>query len=89
MPSPITKVNGEAVQTFMAKLAELGFLQDLDGLYNNLMYEKAFDAQSPSHRYTGYFALAGRYGYFYPGANTTLEFENGVISTVRLRITPR
>ncbi|KAL2071204.1 hypothetical protein VTL71DRAFT_12439 [Oculimacula yallundae] len=82
MPSAVKKVNGEEVQSFMAKLAQLGFLQDLDGLYNNLMYEMAFDAQSPNYRYAGYFALAGRYGYFYPGSNTTLEFENGTISTV-------
>ncbi|CZS88174.1 uncharacterized protein RCO7_01140 [Rhynchosporium graminicola] len=82
MPSALSKVNGEAVQEFMAKLAQLGFLQDLDGLYNNLMYEMAFDAQSPTYRYMGYFALTGRYGYFYPGASTTLEFENGTTSTV-------
>ncbi|KAH7399875.1 hypothetical protein BKA64DRAFT_733306 [Cadophora sp. MPI-SDFR-AT-0126] len=82
MPSPITKVNGEDVEVFMEKLAQLGFLQDKDGLYNNLMYEMAFDAQSPNYRYTGYFALAGRYGYFYPGANTTVEFEDGLVSTI-------
>ena len=82
MPSPITKVNGEDVDVFMTKLADLGYLQDKDGLYNNLMYEMAFDAQSPNYRYTGYFALAGRYGYFYPGSNTTIEFEDGLISTI-------
>ncbi|PVH89189.1 hypothetical protein DL98DRAFT_614302 [Cadophora sp. DSE1049] len=82
MPSPVTKVNGEDVEVFMAKLAELGFLQDKDGLYNNLMYEMAFDAQSPNYRYAGYFALAGRYGYFYPGSNTTIEFEDGLMSTI-------
>ncbi|KAH7351211.1 hypothetical protein BKA65DRAFT_605684 [Rhexocercosporidium sp. MPI-PUGE-AT-0058] len=83
MPSPVVKVNGENVDTFMMKLAEVGFLQDKDGLYNNLMYEMAFDAQSPSYRYTGYFALAGRYGYFYPGSDTTIELENGTISTIQ------
>lgn len=81
MPSAVLKVNGDELEDFMAKLAQLGFLQDPDALYNNLFYEMAFDAQSASQRYAGYFALAGRYGYLYPGANTTIEFENGTIST--------
>jgi hypothetical protein len=32
-------------------------------------------------RYIVIFALAGRFGYFYPGANTAVEFENGMIAT--------
>jgi len=69
------------VNIFLEDLAQLGFLQDPDALYNNLMFEMAFDAQSTQTRYTGMFALAGRFGYFYPGANTTIEFENGTIFT--------
>jgi hypothetical protein len=46
-----------------------------------MFYEKAFDAQNSNQRYTGYFALAGRFGSFYPGPNTTLQFENGTINT--------
>jgi hypothetical protein len=45
------------------------------------MFEMAFDAQSTQTRYSGMFALAGRFGYFYPGANTTIESENGTIAT--------
>jgi hypothetical protein len=45
------------------------------------MFEMAFDAQSTQTRYTGVFALAGRFGYFYPGANTTIEFKNSTIAT--------
>ncbi|KAL5321522.1 hypothetical protein ACEPPN_009481 [Leptodophora sp. 'Broadleaf-Isolate-01'] len=67
MPSAVWKVNGEELDVFMAKLARLGFLQDKDGLYNNLMILRA----------------CGRYGYFYPGSNTTIEFENGLISTIQ------
>ncbi|KAE8441746.1 hypothetical protein EG329_004490 [Mollisiaceae sp. DMI_Dod_QoI] len=81
MPSEITKVNGQNVTAFLEDLAQLGFLQDPDALYNNLFYEKAFDAQYAYTRYTGYFALAGRMGYFYPGPNTTIEFANGTVNT--------
>lgn len=81
MPSPITKVNGQNVTAFLMDLAQLGFLQDPDALYNNLFYEMPFDAQYAYNRYTGYFALAGRYGYFYPGPNTTIEFANGTVNT--------
>lgn len=80
-PSALTKVNGQPVTEFLVELAQLGYLQDPDALYNNLMFEMAFDSQSTQSRYTGFFALAGRFGYFYPGANTTIEFENGTIST--------
>lgn len=81
MPSEITKVNGQNVTAFLEDLAQLGFLQDPDALYNNLFYEMAFDSQYAYTRYSGYFALAGRYGYFYPGPNTTVEFANGTINT--------
>jgi hypothetical protein len=74
-------VNGETVDDFLDTLSQLGFLQDPDALYNNLFYEKAFDAQYLNQRYTGYFALAGRFGSFYPGPNTTIQFENGTINT--------
>jgi hypothetical protein len=81
MPSAITKINGEQVTAFLEDLAQLGFLQDPDALYNNLFFEMPFDAQYAYIRYTGYFALAGRYGYFYPGPNTTVEFANGTVNT--------
>lgn len=81
MPSAITQVNGEPVQAFLSDLGSLNFLQDPDGQYNNLMYEMPFDAQYAGLRYTGYFALAGRMGYFYPGPNTTIGFANGTTNT--------
>ncbi|KAE9375497.1 hypothetical protein N431DRAFT_463579 [Stipitochalara longipes BDJ] len=80
-PSALTRINGQQVNIFLEDLAQLGFLQDPDALYNNLMFEMAFDAESIQKRYTGMFALAGRFGYFYPGPNTTIEFENGTMNT--------
>ena len=75
--SAMSKINGEDAENFLADLSQLGFLQDPDALYNNMFYELAMDAQYSSLRYTGYFAGAGRFGYNYPGANTTIQFENG------------
>lgn len=43
-PSALAKVNGQVLDIFLEDLAQLGFLQDLDALYNNLMFEMAFDA---------------------------------------------
>ena len=40
-----------------------------------------FDTQSTQKRYTGMFALAGRFGYFYPSANTIIEIKIGTIAT--------
>ena len=76
-------MNGEAVNDFLDTFSQLGFLQDPDTLYHNLFYEKTFDAQYLNQRYTGYFALAGRFGSFYPGPNTTIQFENVTINTYR------
>ena len=79
----MVQVNGKDVNDFLDAFSQLGFLQDPDALYNNLFYEKAFDAQYLNERYMGYFALAGRFGSFYPRPNTTIQFENGTISTYR------
>ncbi|KAH9212186.1 hypothetical protein DL95DRAFT_509526 [Leptodontidium sp. 2 PMI_412] len=79
----VWKVNGEELDVFMAKLAHLGFLQDKDGLYNNLMYEMAFERSVSQLSVYRILRACGRYGYFYPGSNTTIEFENGLISTIQ------
>jgi hypothetical protein len=79
--SAVAKINDETAEDYLADLSQLGFLQDPDALYNNMFYELAMDAQYSSMRYTGYFAGAGRFGNNYPGANTTIEFENGTIWT--------
>jgi hypothetical protein len=81
MLSAVTKINGENVTDFLQTWADLGVLQDPDALYNNIFYELAFNAQSGGG-YGGYFSGSGRFGQIYPGANTTLEFENGQMSTL-------
>lgn len=75
--SAVSKIDGVDAEVFLANLSQLNFLQDPDALYNNMFYELAMDAQYLTLRYTGYFAGAGRFGSNYPGANTTIEFENG------------
>lgn len=45
------------------------------------MFKMEFDTQSTQKRYTGMFALAGRFRYFYPSANTIIEIEIGTIAT--------
>ncbi|KAH8687804.1 hypothetical protein BGZ60DRAFT_425664 [Tricladium varicosporioides] len=80
-PSEIVKINGRDAEDFLEKSSEKGFLQDPDALYNNMFYELAMDAQYDTLRYTGYFAGFGRAGYIYPGAKTTIEFDNGTITT--------
>lgn len=78
--SAVSKINGEDAVDYLANLSQLGFLQDPDALYNNMFYELAMDAQYSDLRYTGYFAGAGRFGNNYPGANTTIAFENGTLA---------
>ncbi len=79
LPSALKTVNDQELDT-LTDLTQLGFLQDPDALYNKLMFEMAFDAQSMQTHYTGFFALAGRFGYLFPGAKTTIEFESGTIN---------
>lgn len=81
LPSALTKINGEDATKFLESWAQLGALQDPDALYNNVFYEKAFDALQGG-LWSGYFAGSGRFGLIYPGANTTLEFEDGTVKVL-------
>ena len=78
-PSAVTTINGEDAVSFVEALSQLGALNDPDALYNAMFYSKAFAASSPG--WQGYFSGSGRFGFIYPGANTTLGFENGTLKT--------
>ena len=79
-PSALSQINGQDAVEFLTNWGQLGALQDPDALYNNVFYEKAFEAQTENN-WNGYFAGSGRFGYIYPGANTTITFENGTTNT--------
>jgi hypothetical protein len=80
MPSPRPQTNGQDAVEFLTTWDQLGALQDPDALYNNVFYEKAFEAQTENN-WKGYFAGSGRFGCINPGANTTVTFENGTTNT--------
>ncbi|KAE8354716.1 hypothetical protein BDV28DRAFT_155975 [Aspergillus coremiiformis] len=74
-PSPVKSINGEDAVKYLEKWAELGSLNDPDALYNSLFFSKPFAAGTPG--FDGYFSGSARYGYIYPGAETTIGFVNG------------
>ena len=74
-PSVVTMINGEDAVTVLKSLSQLGALNDPDALYNSMFYSKPFAASTPG--WEGYFSGSGRFGFIYPGANTTLSFANG------------
>ena len=78
-PSAVTTINGEDAVSFIETLSQLGALNDPDALYNAMFYSKPFAASSAG--WEGYFSGSGRFGFIYPGANTTLGFENGTLIT--------
>ena len=60
----------------MENWKQLGALNDPDALYNALMFSKPFAAEDLG--WQGYFGAGiGRFGYIWPGPNTTIGFENG------------
>jgi hypothetical protein len=73
-PSPVTKINGQDAVTFLKNWAQLGALNDPDALYNTVFFSKPFAASTLG--WQGYFAGSGRFGYIWPGPNTTLAFQN-------------
>ena len=55
---------------------QLGALNDPDASYNALFYSKPFGAEDIG--WQGYFGQGiGRFGYIWPGSNTTIGFQNG------------
>ncbi|KAI9050054.1 hypothetical protein LZ554_006199 [Drepanopeziza brunnea f. sp. 'monogermtubi'] len=79
-PSPVTQINGQDAVEFMNAEANKGFQQDPDAAYNTVMYNPALDF-TPGLSVRGFFAGDGRYGFYYPGPNTTLAFANGMTKT--------
>ncbi|KAL9105640.1 MAG: hypothetical protein Q9227_009219 [Pyrenula ochraceoflavens] len=75
VPSVVTAINGQDAVTFIENNSLLSAQQDYDALWNIQFYSKQFAATSPS--WMGYIANSGRYGYIFPGFNTTLAFQNG------------
>ena len=78
--SSISTINGENAATYIENLAQLGDLQDPDAQYNSMFFSKPFGAQDAA--WEGYFAGSGRFGYVFPGFNTTLSYQNGSSQTI-------
>ncbi|KAK7516335.1 hypothetical protein IWZ03DRAFT_423667 [Phyllosticta citriasiana] len=76
-PSPIVKIDGEPATTWLENWSQYGSLQDRDALYNNVFYELAIVALGNSSAGMGTFTGGGRGRWIYPGATTTIQFENG------------
>ncbi|CZR64528.1 uncharacterized protein PAC_14426 [Phialocephala subalpina] len=75
VPSALATINGEVASKYIEDLSQLGALNDPDALYNSMFFSPAFAAESAG--WQGYFAGSGRFAWIYPGANTTITFENG------------
>ncbi|KAI0125331.1 hypothetical protein BJ170DRAFT_500145 [Xylariales sp. AK1849] len=74
--SVVTLINGEDATTYIEDwIFQASGNQDADSAYNSMFFSKAYN-QSGSQ---GYFQSGGRVRYIYPGASTTLTFENGTV----------
>lgn len=72
--SVVSQINGEdAVEYIKSWIFQASSNQDADSAYNSMFFSKAYNQSGT----TGYFQMGGRVRYIYPGANTTLTFENG------------
>jgi hypothetical protein len=81
-PSRIVKIEGQDVTEYLERFSQFGSLQDRDALYNNMFYELGQVSLGYSGSGTGMFSGGGRGRYVYPGATTTLTFENGTSHTM-------
>ncbi|TVY75827.1 Peptidase S41 family protein [Lachnellula suecica] len=75
VPSALETIEGETASKYIEDFSQLGALNDPDALYNSMFFSPGFAAESAG--WQGYFAGSGRFGWIYPGANTTVCFENG------------
>ncbi|KAF9629447.1 Peptidase S41 [Lasiodiplodia theobromae] len=82
-PSAVSQIDGEAAATWLENWSQYGSLQDRDALYNNVFYELAVVSLGSSGSGMGTFTGGGRGRWVYPGANTTLSFENGTEYTMQ------
>jgi hypothetical protein len=78
-PSPVKTINGQDAVSFLNDWAQKGALNDPDALYNSVMYSRPFGADLPG--WDGYFAGSGRFGYIWPGLDTTIGFQNGTFKS--------
>lgn len=81
-PSAVVQIDGQDATTFLEDWSQWGSLQDRDALYNNVFYELAQISLGASGSGTGSFTGGGRGRWVFPGANTTLTFENGTSKTI-------
>ncbi|KAL1616183.1 hypothetical protein SLS56_011507 [Neofusicoccum ribis] len=82
-PSAITGIDGQPATTWLENWSQYGSLQDRDALYNNVFYELAIVSLGTSSAGMGTFTGGGRGRWIYPGASTTLTFENGTEYTMQ------
>lgn len=82
-PSAISEIDGEVATTWLENWSQYGSLQDRDALYNNVFYELAIVSLGSSGTGMGTFTGGGRGRWIYPGASTTLTFENGTSHTMQ------
>ncbi|KKY23496.1 putative peptidase s41 family protein [Diplodia seriata] len=82
-PSAISQIDGEQATEWLEAWSQYGSLQDRDALYNNVFYELAVISLGSSGSGMGTFTGGGRGRWVYPGANTTLTFENGTEYTMQ------
>lgn len=76
-PSPITHIDGRDSHEFLLEWSQYGSLQDRDALWNNMFYLLSQVSIGKKGSGLGTFAGGGRGRFIYPGASTTLTFENG------------
>lgn len=81
VPSAVSQIDGEDSVTYLENWAQYGSLQDPDALFNNVMYELAQISLGTTGSGAGTFSGGGRGAYVYPGAETTLTFENGTTTS--------
>lgn len=79
IPSAVVTIDTEDVYKFIEDESQLGALNDPDALYNSMFFSPGFGAASAG--WQGYFAGSGRFAWIYPGATTTMSYENGTTTT--------
>ena len=78
-PSAVATIDGQEAVKFLEDLSQRGALNDPDALYNSIFFSKPFAASTAG--WNGYFSGSARFGYIYPGTNTTIGFKDGTSRT--------